>query len=473
MKALLILGCAAISWKEGLFAADSYNEPLRPRYHFSPAKNWTNDPNGLVYYKGEYHIFYQYNPFGDKWGHMSWGHAVSPDMVHWKHLPVALAEENGVMIFSGSVVVDPNTSGLCASVDCLVAIYTGHTETRQSQHIAVSNDRGRTWTKFAGNPVLDLQLKDFRDPKVLRVGANWVMVVSLPDRHKVRFYKSANLKAWELLSEFGPAGATGGNWECPDLFELGGKWVLSVNLMPGGPQGGSANQYFVGQFDGVKFVNSNSAESVLWADYGADWYASTSFYGIPDGRRVWIGWLSNWLYANDEPTSPFRGVQSFPRVLSLRNDRLVQEPIAELKQLRAAPLRVSNVSIAEANQKLAGFHGQSYEMEIDGAEAVHLLKNGSEETVISVKDTISIDRTHSGNVAFQKDFAKLHPSVAARSRKLRIFVDYSVVDVFANEGATVLTDRVFPSATADGLSLSGSAKDRVTLTVWKLRSSWK
>ena len=280
MKSLLsFLAVAA------LFAAEDYREPFRPGYHFTPAKNWTNDPNGLVYYKGEYHIFYQHNPFGDKWGHMSWGHAVSPDMVHWKHLPVALAEENGVMIFSGSVVVDPNTSGLCAGADCLVAIYTGHTSTRQSQHIAVSNDRGRTWTKFSGNPVLDLQMKDFRDPKVLRVGANWVMVVALPDRHKVRFYRSANLKAWELLSEFGPEGSTGGAWECPDLFPLDDKWVLSVNLNPGGPQGGSANQYFVGNFDGTRFVNANPPDKILWADYGADWYASTSFYGVPDGRR--------------------------------------------------------------------------------------------------------------------------------------------------------------------------------------------
>ena len=467
MKALVILVSAA-----ALFAADSYYEPLRPRYHFSPAKNWTNDPNGLVYYKGEYHIFYQYNPFGDKWGHMSWGHAVSPDMVHWKHLPVALAEENGVMIFSGSVVVDPNSSGLCAASDCLVAIYTGHTEKRQTQHIAVSNDRGRTWTKYSGNPVLDLQLKDFRDPKVLRAGANWVMVVALPDQHKVRFYKSGNLKTWELLSEFGPAGATGGNWECPDLFELGGQWVLSVNLMPGGPQGGSANQYFVGQFDGVKFVNSNTPDTVLWADYGADWYASTSFYGVTDGRRIWIGWLSNWLYANDEPTAPFRGVQSFPRALSLRDGRLVQQPIEELKKLRQAPMTISNLTVEEANKKLATFHGQSYEVEVDGAEAVHVLKNGAEETVVSVKDTVSVDRRHSGNVGFQKDFAKLHASVPARSRKLRIFVDHSVVDVFANDGATVLTDRVFPSESADGLAVSGSPTDRVTLTVWKLRSSW-
>ena len=454
----------------GLFAADLH----RPVYHFTPAKNWTNDPNGLVFYQGEYHIFYQYNPFGDKWGHMSWGHAVSPDMVHWTHLPVALAEENGVMIFSGSVVVDPNTSGLCkGSDDCLVAIYTGHTEKNQSQHIAVSQDRGRTWTKFVGNPVLDLGLKDFRDPKVqwYAAGKYWVMAVAMPDQHKVRFYKSANLKAWEMLSEFGPAGATGGNWECPDLFPLSGKWVLSVNLMPGGPQGGSANQYFVGVFDGKQFVNANPPETVFWADYGADWYASTSFYGAPDLRRVWIGWLSNWLYANDEPTSPFRGVQSFPRELSLRDGRLAQQPIAELRRLREAPLKLSKVTIEEANKRLASFHGQAYELEVDGADTVELLKGEGQATVVSVKEMLSIDRRHSGNVAFHKDFAKVHPAVAATSKRVRIFVDHSVIDVFANDGLAVMTDRVFPSAKADGLALSGTG--RVTLTVWKMRSSWK
>ena len=471
------------------FGAESYREPLRPQYHFSPAKNWTNDPNGLVFYKGEYHLFYQHNPFGDKWGHMSWGHAVSTDMVHWRHLPVALAEENGVMIFSGSVVVDPNTSGLCTgSPDCLVAIYTGHTETRQSQHMAVSNDRGRTWTKFAKNPVLDLSMKDFRDPKVFwyAPGKNWVMVVAMPDQYKVRLFKSQNLKAWEPLSEFGPAGSTGGNWECPDLFPLPvegkpsvQKWVLSVNLNPGGPQGGSANQYFVGDFDGTRFLNANAPEGTLWADYGSDFYASTSFSDIPakDGRRIWIGWLSNWLYANDEPTSPWRGVQTFPRALHLREMpeglRLVQEPVVELQRLRQRALHLSNVTIDEANKQLAKFHGQSYEMEVDGAEAVHVLKGEGQETIVSVRDAVSIDRRHSGDVSFNKDFAKLHASVPARSRRLKIFVDHSVVEVFANDGLTVLTDRVFPSPTSDKVALSGGASDRVTLTIWKMNSAWK
>ena len=239
----------------------TYDEPLRPRIHFTPVRNFMNDPNGLVFYKGEYHLFYQHNPQGTTWGHMSWGHAVSTDLLHWKHLPVALAEEDGVMIFSGSAVVDhDDTSGLCRPTgqdrSCLVAIYTGHGHGRQTQNLAVSRDRGRTWTKYAGNPVIDLGLKDFRDPKVFWHAATkrWVMVTVLSDQHKVRFFGSPDLKVWTALSDFGPAGATGGVWECPDLFEVPiehepgrTRWVLDVDINPGGPAGGSGGQYFVGR----------------------------------------------------------------------------------------------------------------------------------------------------------------------------------------------------------------------------------
>ena len=232
-----------------------YNEPYRLQYHFSPARTWTNDPNGLVYYKGEFHLFFQTNPFGSLPEHISWGHAVSPDLFHWKELPIAIPEEHGQMIFSGSVVIDSNTSGLCKSKDrkdnsCLVAIYTGHTPAVQTQNIAVSNDAGRTWTKYAKNPIIDLHMKNFRDPKVFyhAPSKQWVMAVSLPDEHKIRLFGSTNLLKWTMLSDFGPAGATSGQWECPDLFTLGAdttppsrKWVFVVNVNPGGVQGGSAS----------------------------------------------------------------------------------------------------------------------------------------------------------------------------------------------------------------------------------------
>lgn len=256
-------------------ASESYDEPFRPQFHFTPAKNWMNDPNGMVFYKGEYHLFYQHNPFGDKWGHMSWGHAISRDLMHWKHLPVAIPEENDVMIFSGSAVVDwKNTSGFGKDGEPpLIAIYTGHHTKKplQNQHIAYSNDRGRTWAKYAGNPVLDIGLQDFRDPKVIWHDATqrWIMIVALPVQHKIAFYASEDLKQWTSLSDFGPAGASKEIWECPDLFPLTiegtrqKKWVLIVNTF-GAPAGGSGCQYFVGDFDGTNFVldaNSHKAEA--------------------------------------------------------------------------------------------------------------------------------------------------------------------------------------------------------------------
>ena len=252
-----------------------YHEPYRPQFHFSPRENWTNDPNGLVYANGLYHLFFQHNPFGDTWGHMSWGHATSPDLIHWKQQPVALPEENGVMIFTGSTVVDHrNTSGFCSGTQpCLVAIYTGHTmktETKpalQTQNLAYSNDGGHTWTKYARQSGAGSAYGGLPRPEGVLVVASkqWIMVVSLPDDHKARFYGSPDLKKWTQLSEFGPEGAVGGQWECPELFELpldgkaSGKkrWVLKIGLNPGGLQGGSGEQYFVGQFDGKRFINDN------------------------------------------------------------------------------------------------------------------------------------------------------------------------------------------------------------------------
>ncbi|MEU0586767.1 GH32 C-terminal domain-containing protein [Streptomyces sp. NPDC006132] len=247
--------------------AQTYTETYRPQFHFTPQKNWMNDPNGLVYYKGEYHLFYQYNPNGTSWGDMSWGHAVSKDLVHWEELPLALSHDHEEMVFSGSAVVDwNNTSGFGTKENPpMVAIYTSAYKSggKQAQSLAYSTDRGRTWTKYQGNPVIDIGSDNFRDPKVQWYAPtkSWLMTVPLSAEHKVRFYSSKNLKDWELRSEFGPAGATGGVWECPDLFPLAVdgdprkiKWVLVVNLNPGGIAGGSAAQYFVGDFDGKKFT---------------------------------------------------------------------------------------------------------------------------------------------------------------------------------------------------------------------------
>jgi fructan beta-fructosidase len=286
-----LLGGAAVT--PGAHAATTYQEPFRPQFHFTPAQNWMNDPNGLVYYKGEYHLFYQHNPFGDTWGHMSWGHAVSRDLVHWQQLPVAIPEQGDEMVFSGSAVVDyGNTSGFGSRGNpAMVAIYTSAYPDDQKQSLAYSTDRGRTWTRYAGNPVLDDADREFRDPKVFWYAPQrkWIMAVSMAVQRKIRFYSSPNLKQWTLMSDFGPANATGGVWECPDLFPLAldgnprkTKWVLVVNLNPGGIAGGSAAQYFVGDFDGRRFTADNAGAYTppagdVFADFeGSDYGAWTT-----------------------------------------------------------------------------------------------------------------------------------------------------------------------------------------------------
>jgi fructan beta-fructosidase len=493
-------------------ADELYREPWRPQFHFTPAKNWMNDPNGMVFYDGEYHLFYQYNPYGDKWGHMSWGHAVSRDLVRWEHLPVALYEENNVMIFSGSAVVDrKNTSGFGKDGrPPLVAIYTGHYTNKplQNQHIAYSNDRGRTWTKYAGNPVLDLGDKDFRDPKVFwhEPTGQWVMVVSWPVHRKVRFYASANLKDWTHLSDFGPAGSTTGIWECPDLFPLNvensegaQKWVLIVNVGSGAPAGGSGCQYFVGQFDGTAFVPdklqtpTDSDEVARWADYAKDFYAAVSWSDVPerDGRRLWLGWMSNWEYANDVPTSPWRSAMSIPRTLSLRQGDggwlLVQRPVKELEGLREQriELALENLNGPADLSKLNSVTTDLFEVDADlvpSTNAVFHLKlrsGATEETVLSIDVTnrsLTLDRTRSGNVGFHKQFsgtAKAPLRLIDGRLRLRLFVDTSSVETFVNDGETVQTSLILPSGRERYLELSVRQGElrRANLNVWKLASA--
>jgi len=523
--AVVALAALAImmSARSRVATAQTYQEPFRPQFHFSPAKNWTNDPNGPVYYNGEYHLFFQYNPFGDEWGHMSWGHAVSRDMVHWQQLPVAIPEWHGVMIFSGSTVVDAhNSSGLCESAaadhSCLAAIYTGYRsaaaassnsaarEQNQSQYLAYSNDRGRTWAEYDANPVIDLHLADFRDPKVFwyAPGHKWVIVTALPPQHKVRLFSSIDLKHWTALSDFGPAGATGGVWECPDLFPLAVdsdphdiRWVLSVNVNPGGVAGGSGDQYFVGRFDGTTFTNDSPDAAPLWADYGADFYASTSFSDIPasDGRRIWIGWLDNWQYAARAPTHPWRGQQSIPRTLGLKRFpegvRLVQQPIRELQVLRERPIVIANRTVLAANRLLqaAEARGDTIEIEAEIAPGsaeefgfeVRESHDGSEAAVIGIdraKSVLFVDRTRSGNVGFDPAFPARHmaPIHLTRGRpvKIHILVDRSSVEVFGGDGETVISDLVFPAAASNGLEVycQGGEARVVKMTLWRVRRAW-
>ena len=674
----VLVGSLVATLPAGRPGESSYREPWRPQFHFTPQRNWMNDPNGLVFFAGEYHLFYQYNPFGDRWGHMSWGHAVSRDLVHWEHRPVALYEENQVMVFSGSAVVDwQNTSGFGRpGQPPLVAIYTGHAtdRPRQNQHLAFSTDRGRTWTKYAGNPVLDIGETDFRDPKVFwhAPTRRWVMVVAWPLQRKVRFYASPNLRDWTHLSDFGPAGSTAGIWECPDLFPLAfaraasrspqatarrPKWVLIVNVGSGAPAGGSGCQYFVGDFDGQRFtldpgyplpepelvpdgrvladfeggdyagweatgdafgpapargtlpdqqpvdgfrghglVNTyrggdaargtltspefvidrdylsfligggrhpgqtclnlrvdgrvvrtatgDNAERLgwkswdvrelrgrparleivddhtggwghlnvdhilladaparaatqpaLWADWGRDFYAAVSWNDLPprDGRRLWIGWMSNWEYAQDVPTTPWRSAMSVPRELALRatpeGPRLVQQPVRELARLRVAHGRVRESAVAAANARLAGprFAGPLLEFEVEFAVQGHgrfglEVHRGEQERTRIECDPLAgrlvLDRTHSGKTDFHPAFAdRQEAPLRVRDGRVRLHVlcDTSSVEVFANDGETVLTALVFPSPTSTGWALFGKSDDtRVArLDVWRLKSAWR
>lgn len=470
-----------------------YDQPYRPQFHFSPREHWTNDPNGLVYFDGEYHLFYQYNPFGDIWGHMSWGHAVSPDMLHWHELPVALPEENGIMIFTGSTVIDEhNTSGFCTGgKPCMVAVYTGHTSALQTQNLAYSNDRGRTWTKYQGNPVLNLNLPDFRDPHVFwsAQAEHWVMAVALPNEHKILFYGSTELKQWKRLSEFGPAGATGGQWECPILIELHldgdahrTRWLLKVGVNPGGLQGGSGEQYFVGTFDGARFVNENPPGTTLWTDYGKDWYCALPFNGMPHGDApVMIGWMNNWQYAAQLPTHPWRGQMTVPRRLALRSlpqgIRLVQQPVEALGELREKRLAWHGAKVDASR----GFELHS-ETAVGNAEEVgwKVLSDGHAYTLVGynrARGEVIVDRTHSGITDFSKDFPVRTAAplkIGNAPLQLTILVDHSTVEVFAQGGQVAITNLVYPPPNATSIEFysRGGKVRHPHVDAWSLRSTW-
>jgi len=491
-----------------LEGAEPYREAFRPQYHFSPQVNWTNDPCGIVFANGEYHLFYQYNPLGILWGHMSWGHAVSRDLVAWKQLPVAIPESEDVMIFTGSSVVDKaNTSRLCKpGTPCIVSIYTGHTPKmdnrpqRQAQHLAVSQD-GRSWTKYARNPVLDIGMADFRDPKVFwhAPSKQWIMIVVLAREKKASIYGSPDLKEWKRLSDFGPEGATGGVWECPDLFELPvkghpnkKKWVLKIGLNPGHVSGGSGEQYFIGDFDGARFRSDNPSET-RWLDYGRDCYCALTWSGEPQGRPThMIGWMNNWQYARATPTDPWRGAMTLPRALELRTSakgiRLAQAPPPEMRSLRSEAFSYQGSSAKELNEKLAKWPhlSQTFELEATvrpgpGKQFAWRVLEGPQEYTLIGYDTdrkeIFVDRTHTAHASFHERYpsrtvAPLDPRRGAVT--LRIFVDQSSVEVFADDGQVVLTNLVFPNPASTGISLMAdkTGVDQIRLNMWKLKSIW-
>ena len=444
----------------------SNREKFRPTYHFSPLYGWMNDPNGMVYKDGEYHLFYQYNPYGSKWGNMSWGHAISKDLVNWQHLPVAIAPDALGTIFSGSAVVDTdNTAGFGAGA--IIAIYTQNSD-RQVQSIAYSTDNGRTFTCYENNPVLTSDARDFRDPKVFwhKETRRWIMILAVGQ--EMQIFSSPNLKDWTYESSFGEGqGAHGGVWECPDLFELPvegtneKKWVLLCNLNPGGPFGGSATQYFVGTFNGKEFVNESPSKT-KWMDWGKDHYATVTWSDAPDNRRIAIAWMSNWQYANDVPTSQYRSPNSVPRDLGLftvgGETYLQSAPSPELQKLRdISKKRSFRVNGTRTVKEMIPVNEGAYEIELSiknlHADVIgfRLYNDKGEEVDMQYdmkENRFSMDRCKSGDVGFNENFPALTWTAVESGKnelKLHLFVDKSSVEAFGDGGRFAMTNQVFPS----------------------------
>lgn len=464
----------ALCWKE-LKMSDSFDmtnkEMFRPVYHHTPVYGWMNDPNGMFYKDGVYHLYFQYNPYGSVWGNMHWGHSTSTDLMHWKFEGCAIVPDAWGAIFSGSCVVDhENTAGF--GKEAVVAFYTSAKSTPwgdiQMQSMAYSLDNGKTFTKYEGNPILTSSEKDFRDPKVFwyAPGKHWVMILAVGQHMEI--YSSVNLKEWKKESEFGAMqGAHGGVWECPDLVEIPvegtreKKWVLICNLNPGGPFGGSAAQYFVGSFDGKKFVNESPTQT-KWMDWGKDNYATVTWNNAPDGRCIALGWMSNWQYANNVPTRQYRSANTLARDLTLYREGqelfLKSTPSVEVKKARGKKVSIPSFKVSEKHEIVNLFEDNqgAYEVEIliqnaGASKIAFCLLNDKGEKVSMYYDLnrkqFVMDRSESGTVDFSKDFpaVTVAPANVDKELVLRLFVDRSSIEAFGEDGKFVMTNLVFPS----------------------------
>jgi fructan beta-fructosidase len=513
---LFFAGCSPLPKPETTPVTD---DRWRPTYHFTPPEQWMNDPNGMVYHAGEYHLFYQHYPDSNVWGPMHWGHAVSNDLIEWEHLPIALYPDTLGYIFSGSAVVDrKNTSGFGSEENPpLVAIFTHHDpegeasgrDDFQVQSIAYSRDRGRNWTKYAGNPVVpnpDPPVRDFRDPKVIwdDNSGQWIMVFAARDR--ISFYGSPDLKEWTELSDWGTTrGSHEGIWECPDLFPVstaGGDtyWVLLVSINGGGPNGGSATQYFVGDFaDGRFTLDGQFAERLAdegpqWVDYGRDNYAGVTWSDVPreDGRRIFLGWMSNWQYARDVPTTSWRGAMTVPRSLELtatkEGPRLLSRPVRELSTLRGNEITVTPTQVTDRLALVEDTPLSVSELLLsldlasgDARQIALVLANGAgDELRIGydrTADQLYTDRRGAGRTDFQPDFATARHTAPRISSSdtlgLHVLLDRASLEVFADGGATVFTDIYFVDEPWTGarLETAGGAVSLLTATVFQLRDS--
>lgn len=489
----------ALCWKE-LKLSGSFDmankESFRPVYHHTPAYGWMNDPNGMFYKDGVYHLYFQYNPYGSVWGNMHWGHSTSTDLMHWKFEGCAIVPDAWGAIFSGSCVVDhENTAGF--GKEAVVAFYTSAKASPwgdvQSQSMAYSLDNGKTFVKYEGNPILTSSEKDFRDPKVFwyAPGKHWVMMLAVGQHMEI--YSSVNLKEWKKESEFGAMqGAHGGVWECPDLVEIPvegtreKKWVLICNLNPGGPFGGSAAQYFVGSFDGKKFVNESPTQT-KWMDWGKDNYATVTWNNAPDGRCIALGWMSNWQYANNVPTRQYRSANTLARDLTLYREGqelyLKSTPSVEVKKARGEKVSISSFKVSDKHEVMLFNDGQgAYEIEMviqnaGSSKIGFALLNEKGEKVDMYYDLnrklFVMDRSESGIVDFSRDFpaVTVAPVNTDKELTLRLFVDCSSVEAFGEDGKFVMTNLVFPSVPYRKMSLESDKNGYVvkSLNVYKLQ----
>ena len=492
-----------------------YTEQYRPQFHFSPDSMWMNDPNGMVYYEGEYHLFYQYHPHSTVWGPMHWGHAITTDLVHWEHQPIALYPDSLGTIFSGSAVIDWNNSSGLGSTENppMVAIFTHHnhalekTESNlfQYQSIAYSLDKGRSWTKYAGNPVIpNPGIRDFRDPKVswYEAGQKWIMVLAAQDR--IMYYSSPNLIQWTKESEFNAdLGPDEGVWECPDFFPLPygeeTKWVLFVSIGDGGPNGGSGTKYYIGDFDGSEFTSDDPSGGARWLDYGKDNYAGVTWSDVPsdDGRRIFLGWMSNWQYAGHVPSERWRSAMTLPRELKLGKDEqgylLSSIPVHETEQLRTEHYKLEPGALKERNNVGPAIEDEYplyeidlvFELNPDEVEEIEfgiILESEQHEKLLAAFNTrtqeVSIARQESGRTDFSVHFPGIHtaPYQLSEAGEIRFhaFIDLSSIELFVDGGKLVMTELCFPESGFENIHFYSSHESAVLKKgdIYSLKSAW-
>ena len=457
-------------WKN-IKTAESFDttnrEQYRPLYHHTPAYGWMNDPNGMFFKDGVWHLYFQHNPYGSQWENMTWGHSTSTDLIHWTFQGDPIQPDAWGSIFSGSSVVDKNnTAGF--GENAIVALYTSAGE-NQTQSMAYSTDNGKTFTKYDGNPIITSNVPDFRDPHMFwnEEIKKWNMILAAGQQMNI--YSSDNLKDWKFESSFGAEyGSHGGVWECPDLMKMKvrgtdkEKWMLVCNINPGGPSGGSATQYFVGDFDGHKFTCESKPEVTKWMDYGKDHYATVTFDNAPNGRHVALAWMSNWQYANQVPTMQYRSANSIPRDLGLFEYKgNTYCSVTPSEEITAARSKKPSKSLSEACEMVVNLKGDA---------TITLSNSKGEKVVMTYKakdETFSMDRTLSGKTDFSSDFAAITTApVYGKMNKLRIFIDKSSIEVFDNDGKMAMTNLVFPTKPYDKVTIKGKTKK---YAVYKLK----